>query len=98
MLERSLASAEIVTDQPLPSSPNRFSTGTWTSVKNTSAKFLSPAMFSMGRTSMPGEFIGTRRQVMPSCLRSTSNSVRVRRMIQSAQGAPVVQIFWPFTT
>ena len=87
MLDLSLASAEMVTAQPLPSSPRRFSTGTCTSVKNTSAKFASPAMFSMGRTSMPGESMGTSRQVMPSCLRSTSNSVRVSRMIQSAHGS-----------
>ncbi len=97
MLERSFASAETVTDQPLPSSPRRFATGTFTSVKNTSAKWRSPAMFSIGRTSTPGVFMSTSRHVMPSCFTFGAKSVRTSRMIQSAHGAPLVQIFWPLT-
>ena len=98
MLERSCASAETVTPQPRPSSPRRFSTGTRTPSKNTSANIAPPAMFLIGRTVMPGVSIGTSRQVMPSCFAATCVCVRTSRIIHFDHIAIEVQIFWPFTT
>ena len=43
---------------------------------------------------MPGVSIGTRKNVSPECL-ATSVFVRVRRKIQSASSATLVNIFWP---
>ena len=43
---------------------------------------------------MPGVFMSTMKQVMPSCF-GASGSVRARQMPQSAMCAIVVQTFWP---
>jgi hypothetical protein len=98
MLERSKASAETVTFQPSPSAPSRFSTGTRTPSKKTSANIDDPDMFRIGRTVMPGLCISTSRQVMPSCLADASLPVRTSRIIHFAHIATDVQIFWPLTT
>ncbi len=54
-------------------------------------------MVRIGRTVTPGVSIGSSSRVMPSCRRSPV-LVRTSANIQSASCAPVVQIFWPFTT
>ena len=98
MLERSFASAETVTDQPLPSSPRRFATGTF----DVGEEHLGEVAIAGHVLDRPhfdaGVFMSTSRQVMPSCFTFGAKSVRTNRMIQSAHGAPVVQIFWPLTT
>ena len=63
---RSLPSRYLATSQPLFSSPTRFSTGTFTSVKNTSFRWWLPSMEMIGRTSMPGVFMSISRKEMPS--------------------------------
>ena len=60
-----------------PSTPTRFSTGTRTSVKNTSQKCRLVVMSLIGRTSMPGVSIGTMISLMPAC---GGPSVLVRQM------------------
>ena len=82
------------------SSPTRFSTGTFTSVKKT--EFTSwvparlPSAVMIGSTEMPGVFMSISRKEMPSW-RLPSFDVRTRQKIQSAVWASVVQVFWPFT-
>ena len=51
----------------------------------------------IGRTSMPGVFIGHSRNVIPRCL-GTAGSVRANTKIQFACVANDVQIFWPSIT
>ena len=75
----------------------RFSTGTFTSSKNTSLTSWLPSMVWIGRTVMPGVFMSISRNVMPSCFFALA-SVRVRQKIQSAYCAEVVQVFCPLTT
>ncbi len=74
----------------------RFSTGTRTSVKNTSLKPPPPVMLRIGRISMPGRSIGMMKYEMPRCF-DTSLRVRAIRMPNFATSASEVQIFWPFT-
>ena len=56
----------MATDQPWPSSPRVRSTGTATSSKKTSENSGAPCIVSMGRTSMPGLSMSTKRAVMPA--------------------------------
>ena len=72
---RSCASDPCVMRQPSLSSPTRFSAGTSTSVKNTSAKLAAPLMCRSGRTSMPGVSMSTMSRLMPLCF-GASGSVR----------------------
>ncbi|GIU87553.1 MAG: hypothetical protein KatS3mg009_2068 [Acidimicrobiia bacterium] len=65
---RSWASVVMATRQPSSTGPRVHSTGTRTSVKNTSLKSRSPVIVVSGRTSMPGRRMSTSRQVMPRCL------------------------------
>ena len=83
--------------QPRCSWPTRFSTGTFTSSKNTSLTSRPPSMVWIGRTVMPGVFMSISRKEMPSCFLA-AGSVRHRQKIQSAYCASVVQVFWPLTT
>ena len=53
--------------QPSLSEPTRFSRGTTTSLKNTSAKFAAPLMCRSGRMSMPGVSMSMMRRLMPLC-------------------------------
>ena len=82
------------------SSPTRFSTGTFTSVKNTEFTSCVPARLPsavmIGSTEMPGVFMSISRKEMPSC-GLPSFEVRTRQKIQSAVCASVVQVFWPLT-
>ena len=64
---RSCSSWRIVCLKALPSTPTRFATGTRTSVKNTSQKWRLVVMSVIGRTSIPGESIGTMISLMPWC-------------------------------
>ena len=72
----------------------RFSTGTFTSSKNTSLTSWLPSMVWIGRTVTPGVFMSTRMKVMPSCF-FAAVSVRASTKIQSAYCALVVQVFCP---
>ena len=51
----------MATFQPLSTPPTTFSFGQRASVKKTSLKSALPSTCAMGRTSMPGCFIGTSR-------------------------------------
>ena len=95
---RSLPSRYFATLQPLFSSPTRFATGTFTSVKKTSFRWWLPSMEMIGRTSIPGVFMSISRKEMPSCRFAAAGSVRTRQKHQSALCAVLVQIFWPLTT
>ena len=64
---RSKRSVTFVMRQPSFSLPTSCSTGMRTSVRNISAKSLSPCSVGSGRTSMPGRFIGMMSQLMPRC-------------------------------
>ena len=57
----------MVTRQPSFSSPTRLATGMRTSLRNSSANSVEPAMVRSGRISMPGASIGMISQVMPRC-------------------------------
>ena len=50
-----------------PSAPTRLAAGTRTSVKNTSQKCSLPTMSRTGRTSTPGESMGTISSLTPRC-------------------------------
>ena len=95
---RSLPSRNLATSQPLFSSWTRMSTGTFTSSKNTSFRWWLPSIEMIGRTVIPGVFMSTSRNEMPSCRLRAFGSVRTRTKHQSALCAVEVQIFWPFTT
>jgi hypothetical protein len=73
----------LATVQPLFSSCTRFSTGTFTSSKNTSLTSWPPSIRISGRTVMPGVFMSISRKLMPSCRLSAVASVRTRQKIQS---------------
>ena len=66
-------------------------------MRNTSLKLLPPLIWRMGRMSTPGARNGTRNAVSPLCF-GTPGSVRVMARPQSANRAPDVQTFWPFST
>ena len=72
----------------------RFSAGTRASVKNTSLnpKPPSPVMLLIGRTSMPGTFIGMMKYEMPRCF-VVSVRVRAIKIPNLACCASDVQIF-----
>ena len=59
MPERSKSSVVVPTYQPRFSSPIMFFAGTRTLSKKTSLKSWLPAMFTSGRTVMPGDFMST---------------------------------------
>ena len=96
MSTRSDISVTWVTPHPPFTSPTTFSAGMCTSVRNVSLKCATPVIWRSGRTSTPSERMSTRKYVMPRCL-GTSQSVRARRMPQSATCAKEFQTFWPLT-
>ena len=59
------------------------SAGTWTSVKNTSAKPAWPSSCTIGLASTPGDDMSIARNVIPRCF-GASGSVRTSAKIQSA--------------
>jgi hypothetical protein len=68
-----------------------------TSEKNTSLNSLVPVSCTMGRTSMPGLSILTRRNEMPRCF-GASRSVRANTKHQSLHAASDVHTFCPLST
>lgn len=87
----------MATVQPSPSPPMRWSAGTRTPEKNTSANPVRPCTWRTGRTSTPGLRRSIARQVSPRC-RSPADPVRTSPKIQSANRPYVVQVFCPSTT
>ena len=83
--------------QPPFSGPIRFSFGTFTSVKKVSQNGVVSLISRIGRASTPGVFMSISRKLMPSCFLAFG-SVRTRQKHQSANWAPLVQIFWPLTS
>ena len=81
--------------QPWPSSPTRFSFGTFTSVKKVSQNGLVPLIMVIGRTSTPGVSMSISMKLMPLCL--SLLSVRTMAKHLSAHWPPLVQVFWPLT-
>ena len=67
--------------------PTRQSSGTNTSSKNTSLNIASPVSSRSGRMSMPGVFMSSMKNEMPSCF-GASGSVRASRIPQSRVLAP----------
>ena len=59
---------------------------------------MDPSIEMIGRTVMPGVFMSTSRNEMPSCRFAAFGLVRTSRKHQSAWCAVEVQIFCPFTT
>ena len=72
---RSKPSSVMATAQPLLTPPTTSSFGQVASVKKTSLNSLSPEIILIGRTSMPGWRMSTRRNEMPLCF-GASGSVR----------------------
>ena len=69
--------------QPSFSFPTRFSAGTMTPSKNTSANSSSPAMVLIGLIRMPGLCRSISRKLMPACRGWACGSVRTSANIQS---------------
>ena len=86
------------TVHPWSTSPRRISSGTRTSVKNTSLKEAPPVICRNGRTSTPGAFMSTRNIVRPRWRLSGYVDVRVMISPMSEYWAPDVQTFWPVRT
>ena len=72
---RSKRSVTLVTRQPSFSAPTRLATGTRTSSRNTSQKWLSPSIVRIGRTSTPSLRMSRISHEMPLCF-GASGSVR----------------------
>ena len=89
---RSLASVVRARRHPPFTAPTTQSSGTKTSVKNTSLNIAAPVISRRGRTSMPSVCMSTMKYVMPSCL-VASGSLRARQIPQSARRAIEVHTF-----
>ena len=83
------------TFQPSLTSPSRWVSGIFTSVKKVSQNGELQLIRRMGLTSMPGEVMSMSRKLMPSCFLEVS--VRTRQKHMSAHWPPEVQIFEPLT-
>ena len=94
---RSKPSSALAMPQPWLTAPTRFSSGTRTSLKNTSQNSPCSSRLRIGRTSTPGLSIGTSRKLMPCCALAL-RSVRASTKIQLASVPMVVQVFWPLIT
>ncbi len=94
---RSFISVVRATLQPWFTSPRRWSSGTRTSVKNTSLNEAPPVIWRSGRISMPGARMLTMKPVRPLCL-GRSGSVRQMISPMSEYCAPDVHTFWPVMT
>ena len=89
-------SVVLATRQPLPRPPMTQASGTRTSVMNTSLNIARPVISLSGRTSMPGWSMSMTKNVMPSCL-GTSTEVRAMRIPHLENCAPEVHTFCPLT-
>ena len=96
MLTLSLPSVARATVQPPSTGPTTSSSGTKTSLKNTSLNPDSPVGILIGRTSTPSASMSITTVVMPWCL-GTSGSVRMVAKPCLARWAPDVHTFWPLT-
>ena len=94
---RSFTSALETISHPCPSAPRRFSTGTRTSLMNTSLNSEPPSIWRIGRMSMPRLRMSIRSTERPPHL-VPSVEVRTRTKNQSEMWASVVHTFCPFTT
>ena len=94
---RSFISVVIATCQPSFTFPSRWSSGTRTSVRNTSLKLAPPVIWRSGRTSTPGACMSIRNAVMPRCL-GARGSVRQSTSPMSLRCALVVHTFCPRRT
>ena len=89
----------MATFHPSPSPPTTLDAAVRAPSKKTSLNSLSPVIWTMGRTSIPGWCMGTSRYEMPAWRRSGSRGrVRARTKHQSAQWASEVHTFWPWIT
>ena len=91
---RSNSSRYLATVQPSFSAPSRPALDTRTSSKKTWLTSCSPARVMIGSTLMPGRFMSSRTNVMPSCS-LPSTRVRTRQNMRLAWCACVVQILVP---
>ena len=91
---RSFISVVSATRQPSLTSPSRWSSGTRTSLKNTSLKLAPPVIWRSGRISTPGACMSTTKPVRPLCL-GWSGSERQMTSPMSEYCAPEVHTFWP---
>ena len=91
---RSFMSVVSATVQPWLTSPRRWSSGTRTSLKNTSLNEAPPVIWRSGRTSTPGACMSTTKPVRPLCF-GRSGSVRQMISPMSLYCAPDVHTFWP---
>src|SRR5262249_18269908 len=96
MEARSFMSVVSATAHPWLTSPSRWSSGTRTSLKNTSLNEAPPVIWRSGRTSTPGACMSTTNPVSPWCL-GRSGSVRQMTSPMSLYWAPEVHTFWPVT-
>ena len=96
MLTLSLLSVARATVQPPSTGPTTSSSGTKTSLKNTSLKSELPVGIFSGRTSTPSPCMSITMVVMPLCL-GASGSVRTVAKPRPATWAPEVHTFWPLT-
>ncbi len=94
MAARSFIKVVRATVHPPLTSPNRWESGTRTSVKKTSLKVEPPVIWRSGRTSTPGACMSTTKPVRPRCF-SSPGSVRQMISPMSDTWAPDVQTFWP---
>ena len=92
METRSLASVVRPIRHPSPGDPMTQSSGTKTSLKNTSLNIAAPVSSRSGRMSRPSLCMSTMKYVMPACL-AASGSVRARQIPTSAVCASDVQTF-----
>ena len=97
MLTLSLPSVARATVQPPSTGPTTSSSGTNTSLKNTSLNSEPPLVIFSGRTSTPSACMSMAIIVMPSCL-GTSGLVRTVAKPMPATWAPEVHTFWPLTS
>ena len=97
MLTLSLPSVARATVQPPSTGPTTSSSGTKTSLKNTSLNSELPVGIFSGRTSTPSACMSMTMVVMPLCL-GASGLVRTVAKPLPATWAPLVHTFWPLTS
>ena len=97
MLTLSLPRVARATVQPPSTGPTTSSSGTNTSLKNTSLNSDMPVVMRSGRTSTPSACMSITIVVMPWCL-GTSGLVRTVANPLPATWAPLVHTFWPLTS
>ena len=97
MLTLSLPSVPRATVHPPSTGPTTSSSGTNTSLKNTSLNSAPPFTMRSGRISTPSACMSTTMHVIPWCF-GRSGFVRTVMRPNAARCAPVVQTFCPVTS